>query len=347
MALLTEKFHKPENADKVAEGTGWSLYAGGDDWHVSATSAWAVFSSDESNRRLWVKFKFPDGCVWDDGEPGSAKDENREKCKRHSEKAWRTWVREAKKAHTMRNHGSRSWLSAFKTALYSKEMKPFVDEHGEETTRWDEVEEGAARIVNKLLEDELDDPERYIDQAGYRRFVLTFDFGAGEGQRQFPIDVPRYLLTGMSYEAETERVERYAKEVLKDDVTADDWTWLVEIIEEYPEGGPVDPVAEALEPDEVDPQHYIDQLQQKNFSMKSPVAPGDDMTSPCRVVLKHSLSSRKGMEEWVTRLENMQTGGEFSGHYTRDGYAVALTDYKARCAKLGVDWKQSETFSDE
>ena len=78
MATLTEKFHKPENHDKVAEGTGWILYVGGDDWHVCSTSAWTVFPSDESNRRLWVKFKFPEGYVWDDAKPGSSKDENRE-----------------------------------------------------------------------------------------------------------------------------------------------------------------------------------------------------------------------------------------------------------------------------
>ena len=154
MATLTEKFHRPENWEKCGEGTGYVMYGGGNDWEACDTALWVVFSSDEGNRRIWFKIKFPDGC--NPGAESSRKDED-EKCKKHAEKARQTWARIAREAHQNRNHGSRSWKDAFKTAIHSKEMKPFVDEHGEEATNWSDVKEARARdIVNTMLESEVD-----------------------------------------------------------------------------------------------------------------------------------------------------------------------------------------------
>ena len=66
------------------------------------------------------------------------------------------------------------------------------------------------------------------------------------------------------------------------------------------------------------------------------------MTAAMRVVLKRSL--RRG--EWVTRLENMQTGGEFWGHYFED-YEIALRDFESRCLKLGVSPIPAERYIEE
>ena len=263
------KFRKPENWNKAQEGTGYILYTGANDWENSSTACWAVFPSDESNRRIWFTIRFTEDCIPDSGDSGGYTDENREKCKKHAEKAWRTWLRVAKEAHRNRNHGSRSWLSAFKTALYSKEMKPFVDEHGEEQTGWSEVKESAVKTVEALLEDGLDDPERYIDQAGYRTFEFTFDYGAGEEGLQFEMKVPRHLLVGLQDDALIQKVIDYAK--TQKQVPEDDWTWCVEVWEH----DPVDPetadglVAEAL--DDVDPERYVKStlLPDKNAAAKT------------------------------------------------------------------------------
>jgi hypothetical protein len=354
MQSLLEKFSKPENWNKCAEGTGYVMYCGGNDWQNSSTAVWVVFPSDEANRRMWFTIKFPDGCIPDSGDSGGSKDENRDRCRKHAEKAWHAWIRVAKEAHKNRNHGSRSWKDAFKTALYSKEMQPYVEEHGEEQTKWDEVKEGARQIVNKLLEGGLDEPERYVNQAGFRTFNLTFDFGCGEtGYAIDEVKVPRHLLVGMNYEQLREAVTAYAMAHVKD-VPQDDWDWLVGVDEINPVDFNPDEyerLGEAADDplDDVSPEVYLDRASQKlgdeQPCLVSPVHPGDWATAPCRVVLLHSLNYRPEHEEWVTRLENMQVGGQFSGHYI-DGYPLALQDYKERCEKLGVDWRLSEPLKD-
>jgi hypothetical protein len=233
MATLTEKFHKPENWDKCDEGTGYVMYCGGNDWENFTTAVWVIFPSDEANRRIWFKIKFPQGCQ-PDAEKSS--DENNDRGKKLAEKARRTWIRVAKECHKNRNHGSRSWKDAFKSALHSKEMQPYVAEHGEEQTQWDDVKESAHLIVNRLLFENDIDPERYVDQAGFRRFILTFDFGAGEGQRKYTVDVPRHRLVGRGTD-DIELVVRLIGRRILTDLDADDWDWLVDITEE----NPVDP----------------------------------------------------------------------------------------------------------
>lgn len=108
----------------------------------------------------------------------------------------------------------------------------------------------------------------------------------------------------------------------------------------------------------IDPKDFIGgeppvELPRERFS---PVKPGDGFNAPLRVVLKRSYGPTG---EWVTRLENMQSGGEFYGHYfnqhrvgfepgknddevDKANYADALEDFKKRCANLQVDWTQSD-----
>lgn len=161
---LQEKFSRPENWDKCAEGTGWIMYCGANDWENATTYAWVIFPSDESNRRIWFKLKYPQDCVVDSGKPGGSDDETIDRCRKYGEKAWRTWIRSAKDHHKNRNHGSRSWKDAFKSALYAKEMAEYVAEKGEEATKWDEVkEEMGAALVKHLLEAE-ENPEAFLNR---------------------------------------------------------------------------------------------------------------------------------------------------------------------------------------
>jgi hypothetical protein len=162
---LLEGFHRPENWDKCSEGTGWLMYCGANDWENSTTYAWVIFPSDEANRRIWFKVKYPEDCVVDSGEPGSSNDEMKSRCKKYGEKAWRTWIRLARDQHKNRNHGSRSWKDAFKSALYSKEMASYVEEKGEEATKWDEVKEALAKtLVRCMLESEEENEEEWLDR---------------------------------------------------------------------------------------------------------------------------------------------------------------------------------------
>lgn len=112
--------------------------------------------------------------------------------------------------------------------------------------------------------------------------------------------------------------------------------------------------AEPLEPDDVDPEVWIDQhkdaLHAQNYSLRSPTNPGGNGDMPHRIVLHHSMSSRPEREEWVTHMETVPADGRGAGyhwgHYITD-YAKALEDFKERCANIKVDWSQSEKFVDE
>lgn len=159
--MAAEKFRKPENWDKVAEGPGWAFYIGGNDWEVCVTFAWVVFGSDDANRRLWMDIKFPDEVQT---QSVSSAGEKAKPAKTFAEKAWRAWLRLAKAAHRNKNHGSRSWLNAFKSALEDKSMKTFIKRSGEETTSWAALAEKKARqVVHQLLSEEGPDDEFGID----------------------------------------------------------------------------------------------------------------------------------------------------------------------------------------
>lgn len=142
---LNEKFSKPENFDPVADGAGWVMYVGGDDWEMAPTRACVVFPSDEQIKRVWFVIdhkKCPEQSKFSDETRAFAK------------KAWQAWKRAATEAHKNKNHGTRSWQEAFKTALKSKEMRTYVRDSGVETTSWNEVKESAESIVRRLLDDE-------------------------------------------------------------------------------------------------------------------------------------------------------------------------------------------------
>lgn len=149
---ILERFHQPENFDAVADGAGWVMYAGGNDWENGITGVAVTFPSDEQLKRIWFTVKHKH-------DPGDEGREFADETKEWGHKAWRAWKREATAAHRNKNHGTRSWQDAFKTALTSEGMKPYVKEWGTERTKWDDVKESACYIVNGLLEMDVDAPD--------------------------------------------------------------------------------------------------------------------------------------------------------------------------------------------
>lgn len=111
-------------------------------------------------------------------------------------------------------------------------------------------------------------------------------------------------------------------------------------------------VSHLLEADEdLDPAEYLRQFKpdleyqlrrEPNVVLVSPTEPGDQMTAPCRVVLHHSLRQ----DEWVTHVQNMQNRGMNWGHYF-NSWEEALRNFKLRCQKYGVDWKQSTVMAED
>lgn len=102
---------------------------------------------------------------------------------------------------------------------------------------------------------------------------------------------------------------------------------------------------------EIDPADYIRQFKpdleyqlrrQPNSVLVSPVSPGGNMDAPMRVVLHHSVRN----DEWVTHAQNMQDKGMNWGHYTFN-WEEALQDFKARCERYNVDWRQSTITTEE
>ena len=144
--FVKTRFRQPENFDKVAEGTGWVLYAGGNDWENCATAAAVIFPSNEENARLWLTIKFPKELEKAAKDSGS---EQAKECRTYAEKAWRAWAQAAKGAH--HGNGSRSWLDAFKSAVHSEAMRPYIEEWGSDRTRWADERPVGESIVETLL----------------------------------------------------------------------------------------------------------------------------------------------------------------------------------------------------
>jgi len=65
--------------------------------------------------------------------------------------------------------------------------------------------------------------------------------------------------------------------------------------------------------------------------LSSEIRPLEAMTAPLRIVLVRSL--RAG--EWVTRVQNMQTGGQAHGNYF-ESWELGFDNYLQRCKQYGV-----------
>lgn len=148
---LTERFHQPENFDAVADGAGWVMYAGANDWELGITGVAVTFASDEQLERIWFTVKHPHN-------PDASKSsQHKEAIKEHGQRAWRTWRRVATAEYRNKNNGTRSWKDAFKRALQHTDMKTYVKDWGTERTKWDDLKEAARRLVRRHLDEETPD----------------------------------------------------------------------------------------------------------------------------------------------------------------------------------------------
>lgn len=150
---LIEQFRQPENFDVVADGSGWRLYSGCNDWEIAPTACAVVFPGDDRNERVWFTV---------DHKKCPEEEKFADETKAFGQKAWKTWKRVAAEQHKAKE--GRSWKDAFKLALKEPAMKTYVRDSGTEHTRWKDVEESAATAVSRLLEDEHDDVKSEIDR---------------------------------------------------------------------------------------------------------------------------------------------------------------------------------------
>jgi len=198
---LNERFHQPENFDKVTDGKGWVMYAGGNDWENGCSACCVTRTGNEQLDRVWMTVKCCDGASKD----ADCSTKESEVFKEHGDKAWRMWEKVARRLHAKVEYTSASsWLDSFKEALTDPEMKPFVDEHGRERTKWSDVEEAAPRRAKALVQApaDLDDPEMILRQQPGFRFVNTSYMGTKvyleddpeeHKQDDWPLDIGRVI----------------------------------------------------------------------------------------------------------------------------------------------------------
>jgi len=198
---LNERFHQPENFDKVTDGKGWVMYAGGNDWENGCSACCVTRTGNEQLDRVWMTVKCCEGASKD----ADCSTKESEVFKEHGDKAWRMWEKVARRLHAKVEYTSASsWLDSFKEALTDPEMKPFVDEHGRERTKWSDVEEAAPRRAKALVQApaDLDDPEMILRQQPGFRFVNTSYMGTKvyleddpeeHKQDDWPLDIGRVI----------------------------------------------------------------------------------------------------------------------------------------------------------
>lgn len=107
-------------------------------------------------------------------------------------------------------------------------------------------------------------PREFLKGAGrpYRRFKYTFDFGAGEGQREFYIELDKEMVAGLEDEELESFLIEFGKEnIERDRIARDDWMWCIGA-EEVPVGEPLkDWYQGVLEADRrYDPRTYLKSL---------------------------------------------------------------------------------------
>ena len=129
--LVGSQFSPPENFDAVHKDKEFTLYAGCNDWEAGHTAMAVEFGS--SRRRVWAQIKH--GV-----EPGvDLSKEQGAIIKQHGEEAVLAWLKKAREFH---GHGGQMpWYEAFKSALRSVELQPFISVSGTDRQSW--VQESA------------------------------------------------------------------------------------------------------------------------------------------------------------------------------------------------------------
>jgi len=142
-AHSSDRFHQPENFDTVAEGSGWVMMAGGNDWEGCATAAAVVFThADGDAERIWIKLKFPKELKAIAS--GDAEQSKRPDATAHAEKMWKAWLKAAKEHHKADEFSN--WKRAFEEA--AKAGGDFAEEWGMDQTVWKAMAVAEALLKN-------------------------------------------------------------------------------------------------------------------------------------------------------------------------------------------------------
>lgn len=120
------------NWDGIVEGKDWFCYMEGNDWHAKRSGATVYINEDDKTHKIWIKIKT--GRL---RKPNDTNESYKERVRKHTNKAARTWMSAAKKMYNdpeineAGNPVPITWKHAFREALKDSKLKPYIAECGE------------------------------------------------------------------------------------------------------------------------------------------------------------------------------------------------------------------------
>lgn len=120
-----------ESWEGVTEGKGWFCYREANDWHTKRAGA-SIYITEGEPHKFWIRIKTHGLRKSNDTNEGY-----RQRINKHADKVARAWMSEAKKLHNnpeineVGNELQMTWKEAFKLALESSKVKPFIAEWGD------------------------------------------------------------------------------------------------------------------------------------------------------------------------------------------------------------------------
>lgn len=124
-----------ESWDGVTEGKGWFCYREANCWNTKRSGA-SVYITEGEPHKYWMRIK-THGLR----KPNDTNESYRQRINKHSDKVARAWMTAARKLHNnpeineVGNEIQMTWKEAFKLALESVKVKPFIAEWGEGQTK--------------------------------------------------------------------------------------------------------------------------------------------------------------------------------------------------------------------
>ena len=115
----------------IVEGNGWFMYRGSNNWDKKMSEA-SVYITEGKPTKYWMRIK-THGLR----KPNDTNESYRQRINKHSDKVARSWMSAARKIHNnpeineVGNEIQITWKEAFKLALESSKVKPFISEWGE------------------------------------------------------------------------------------------------------------------------------------------------------------------------------------------------------------------------
>jgi hypothetical protein len=120
-----------EGWNGIVEGDGWFVHRESNNWDTKLSGA-SVYITEGEPHKYWMRIK-THGLR----KPNDTNESYRQRINKHSDKVARAWMTAAKKLHNnpeineVGNEIQMTWKEAFKLALESAKVKPFIAEYGE------------------------------------------------------------------------------------------------------------------------------------------------------------------------------------------------------------------------